>query len=112
MSGAEETARKPRRRRWLLWNTAGVAVALIAMVGALLWWAGTDQFQNLVRARLAQQLQAVTGGRVEIGSFHWRLTQLELEAGNVVIHGDEPAGEAPYAHLQSLRVRLSLLGFW
>jgi translocation and assembly module TamB len=112
MSTPVETMPKPRRRRRLLWNTAGVAVGLIAVVGALLLWAGSDQFQNIVRARLEQQLQAVTGGRVEIGSFHWRLLQLEAEAGGVVIHGDEPASEAPYAQVQRLRVRLSVLGLW
>lgn len=112
MTGAAETATKPRRRRRLWWNTAGVAVALIAAVIALVLWAGSDQFQNLVRARLAQQLQTVTGGRVEIASFHWDLLRLEAEAGGVVIHGDEQPGEVPYAQVQSMRVRLSVLGFW
>ncbi|KAA6465423.1 hypothetical protein DYQ86_05655 [Acidobacteria bacterium AB60] len=108
----EVTNPKPSGRRRLLWNTAGVAIGLIAVVGALILWAGSDQFQNLVRARLAQQLQAVTGGRVEIAAFHWRLLRLEAEADGVVIHGDEPAGEAPYAEVQKLRIALSLIGLW
>jgi translocation and assembly module TamB len=112
MTSTAETATKPRRGRRLWWNTAGVAVALIAAVVALVLWAGSDQFQNMVRARLAQQLQAVTGGRVEIASFHWHLLRLEAEAGGVVIHGDEQTGEAPYAQMQSMRVGLSVLGFW
>ncbi len=112
MSSPTVTTPKPRRRLRMLWNTAGVAVALIGVVGALVLGAGSDQFQNMVRNRLAQQLQAVTGGRVEIESFHWRLLQLEAEASNVVIHGDEPANEAPYAQIQGLRVRLSILGLW
>jgi translocation and assembly module TamB len=111
-SSVEETTKKPRRKRRLWWNTAGVAVALIAIVGALVLWAGSDQFQNMVRARLAQQLQAVTGGGVEIASFHWHLLRLEAEASGVVIHGDEPPGEAPYAQVERLRVRLSVLEIW
>jgi translocation and assembly module TamB len=112
MSDAVVTTTKPRRRRRLWWNTAGIALALIAIVGALMLWAGSDQAQNMVRVRLASQLQAVTGGRVEIASFHWHLLQLEAEAGGVVIHGDEQPGEAPYAQAERMRVRLSLLGFW
>lgn len=112
MSEPVATQVKPRRKGRLLWNTAGVAVALIALAGALLLWSSSDQFQSVVRTRLAQQLQAATGGRVQIASFHWHLLQLEAEAEGVVIHGDEPANEAPYAQVQKVRVRLSLLGFW
>jgi translocation and assembly module TamB len=95
-----------------LWNTAGVAGALIVLVTALLLWAGSSHFENLVRRRLATQIQNATGGRVEIGSFHWRLLHLEAEAGGIVIHGDEQPPDAPYARIERLRVGLSILGLW
>lgn len=102
---------QPRRRR-VLWNTAGVAVALIGVVVVLTLWAHSDQFQNMVRTRLATQLQAVTGGRVEIGSFHWKPLLLRVEARNLVIHGDEQPNEAPYAQIARLQFRFSVLGFF
>jgi len=40
---------------------------------------------------------------VEIASFHWSLMRLEIEAGGVVIHGDEQPSEAPYAQVERLR---------
>ena len=40
------------------------------------------------------------------------LTDLEAEAGGIVIHGLEDPGEAPYAQVESLRVRISILGFF
>src|SRR5207302_1663226 len=49
---------------------------------------------------------------VEIASFRWHLLRLEAEAAGVVIHGDEPSGEAPYAQIERMRIRLSVLGFW
>lgn len=102
-------------RRWhiprhILWNTAGVAVALTAVVAALVLWLNSPQFESLVRLRLSQQVQNMAGGRVEIGAFHWSLLHLEAEADHVIIHGDEPAGEAPYASIASLRARFSVLG--
>lgn len=100
--------RKPGRR--ILWNAAGLAIALAAIVVALYLWSGTRQFQGMVRTRLASQLQSMTGGRVEIGSFQWRLFSLQIDAGNIVIHGDEPAGEAPYARIERLRASFSVLG--
>ena len=98
-----------RPRRWV-WNTAGVAIALAATVAVLALWTSSSQFEQLVRRRLAAQLQNVTGGRVEIGSYHWRITKLEIQADDVAIHGDEGPGEAPYARIDSLRVHLSILG--
>ena len=56
-----------------LWNTVGVAVVLAGIVAVLALWASSPQFEELVRRRLATQLQNITGGRVEIGSYHWRL---------------------------------------
>ncbi len=64
-----------------------------------------------MRGRLAASLSKLTGGRVEIASFHWRLLSLEADAGGVVIHGREAPGEAPYAQIEHLRVELSVLGF-
>ena len=100
----------PRRR--LRWNLAGVIVALGAIVAALALWANSAQFQNMMRHRLIAELQNATGGRVEIASFQWRLFDLEVEGAGIVIHGDEPATEAPYAHIDRLRAKVSILGFW
>jgi translocation and assembly module TamB len=101
--------RAPRRRR-LLWNTAGVAVAIAGIVAMLALWASSPQFERLVRRRLAAQLQNMTGGRVEIGTYHWRLMKLEAQADGVVIHGDEEPTEAPYARIETLRVHFGILG--
>lgn len=97
-------------RRRILWNTAGVAVALLAIVSVLAFWVHTQQFQDLVRSRLARQLQAVTGGRVEIGAFHWRPARLDAEARQIVIHGDEQPNEEPYARIEDLKIKFSILG--
>ncbi len=103
-------AKPRRRRRLLLWNTAGVAVALALVVTALVIWVNSGQFQNMVRERLTSQMQTATGGRVEIASFEWHLMELEATASGVVIHGDEQPTDAPYARVESLRVRFSVLG--
>ena len=114
-----EPARAPRpsrlRRfflRHLPLSLAGVLILLsMAIVGAY-FWASSAGFENLVRKRLVVQLETATGGRVEIASFHWRLLRPEAEANGLVIHGLEAASEAPYAQVESLRVRFSVLGIW
>ena len=109
-------AKRRRLRRFFLrhlpFSVACAAVLLAVAAVALYFWASSAGFENAVRKRLVSSLENLTGGRVEIASFHWHLLSLEAEAGGLVIHGLEAPGEAPYAQVDNLRVRLSVLGFW
>jgi len=110
-------ARGPRSRlrrfflRHLPLSLAATAVLLILTAVAAYFIASSAAFENLVRKRLIAQIENATGGRAEIGSFHWRLLHLEAEADDVVIHGTEDTGEAPYAEIDRLRVQVSIFGF-
>lgn len=106
---AEKAEAQPRR---FWFNAAGLVVACAAVVAALALWLNSARFQNMVRQWLITDLQKATGGRVELGSFSWHLFRLEVEASGLVIHGDEPANEAPYARIDRLRAQISVLGFW
>ena len=76
-------------------------LGVLASIGLALWM-NTAQFEGLVRKRLVAELEQSTGGRVQVATFHWRLSHLEAEAGGVVIHGNEAPGEAPYARIDRL----------
>jgi len=101
----------PRRRRFLRSSLVAIALAAFALLAFFLW-AGSSSCENLVRKRLIARIEAATGGRVEIASFHWHLLDLDAEAAGIVIHGREAANEAPYAQVASLQVRISILGFF
>ncbi len=111
---------RPPRRKWsrtrrfltrhVPFTVAGGLVLLVlATVGAYFIMSSAG-FENFVRGRLVASLEKLTGGRVEIASFHWRLLNLEADAGGVVIHGLEARGEAPYAYIEHLHVKFSVLG--
>jgi translocation and assembly module TamB len=112
----EEQSRPSRLRRFFLRHVPlGIATILVvvAVVAVGLYMLmSSSQFEGLVRSRLVAELGQVTGGRVEISSFHWRLLHLEAEADGVVIHGREAQGEAPYAQIDRLRARVSIFGLW
>ena len=110
----QEQPRSSRRRylRHVLWGAAGLALLLIAGVVGLYFWASSSRFENIVRKRLIAQIETATGGRAEIGAFHWNLLELQAQADGVVLHGREPAGETPYAQLASLRVAVNVLELW
>ena len=109
--------RRPSRLRRFFLRHVPLAIATLVILIALATfglylWMSSAQFEGLVRGRLVARIEQSTGGRVEIAAFHWRLLDLEADAGGLVIHGKEAPGEGPYASVDRLRVRFSLLGFW
>jgi translocation and assembly module TamB len=112
-SDAPQRPRRSRLRRFFLRHlplsvAAAVVLLAIALVGGYIC-ASSAAFENLVRERLISQIETAFGGRVEIASFHWRLLALNADADGLVIHGLEAPGEAPYASVEHLHVRLNLL---
>jgi translocation and assembly module TamB len=113
------SAPSPRRRRsgsFYLWSWLGGTVAaslLVAflLIAGLLWYSSTPRFANMVRSRVVGALEDATGGRVELGAFHWSLRHLAVEVDNLTIHGLEGPGEVPYAHVDRLYVRARILAF-
>lgn len=94
--------------RIALWTTGILTVAVLLAVGGF-YWASSASFENWVRMKLITRLEAATGGRVELGSFHWHLLDLDAEAGELIIHGREAASEAPYARVERMHVKISFL---
>jgi translocation and assembly module TamB len=114
---AEPEAPRPSRlRRFFLRHlplTVAAATVLLAVtLTGIYFWASSPGFENFIRRLVVVKLEAATGGRVEIGSFHWHLLSLEAEADGVVIHGLEAPGETPYAQVEKVRVWWSKVGFW
>ena len=111
---AEKCVAPSRLRRFMLrhlpLSVAGLTFLLLVTLTGLFFWASSAGFENIVRKQLVSQLETATGGRVELVSFHWDLLNLEADAGGLVIHGREAAGEAPYARVNNLRVQFSVLG--
>ncbi len=96
--GARARLRRFFFRHLPLAVACGVALLVLLAVG-LYFAASSAAFENVVRERLVAEIQNLTGGRVQIAAFHWRLLHLEAEADGVVIHGLEDPGEAPYAQI-------------
>src|SRR5438067_4700807 len=102
---------KSRKRRKMLMHAAIGNVILLAFV-AIAFYLTSDSFQDRVRRRVVTELEQVTGGRVELSAFNWNLSKLEFVCENLTIHGLEPAGEIPYAHVDFLKVRLKILSIF
>ncbi len=115
LTSAPEPPRPNRLRRFFLRHVpltlGGMLLLVILTCVGLYFWMSSAQFEGIVLRHLIAADEQATGGRVEIGSFHWRLIHLEAEADNLVIHGTEAPNEAPYLRIDHLAARVSILGF-
>lgn len=101
-----EAVAKPARRWWKYLLILISALAAVAL--ALTIYMNTDSFQALVRRRLVAEVERITGGRAEIGSFHTIPFRLQVEVRNITVHGREPATDVPLAHVENIVARLKV----
>lgn len=84
-------------------------LCLFAVTAGLGWYLGSAAFGEWVRKEVIAKLESVTGGRVDMRSLHWNVSRLELEANDLVIHGLEPANEAPLARVAKLTINARII---
>ena len=93
--------------------TLKIAGALLALFGiaalALLAILPSEWLEAKVRDRIVYEVERVSGGRVEIGRFHFNWKTLTAEVAPFVLHGREPAGEAPLVQADSVQVGLKII---
>jgi translocation and assembly module TamB len=100
-------ARAPRWWKYIL-ITAGILV--IALLAGL-WYTTTNSFQNYVHQRMVREIERITGGRAEIGSFHVVPFHLQAEIRNITVHGKESPTEAPLLHADSVVGQVKVISF-
>jgi len=99
-----------RPRRWwkylLLASGTGVVVLLAAF-----WYTTTNSFQAYVRRRMVAELERITGGRAEIGSFHVVPFHMQVEVRNITVHGSEAPTDIPLVHADHLVAQMKVNSF-
>lgn len=103
-----EAAASPRRWWKYLLITGGIAV--VGVLGAL-WYTTTASFQSYVRGRMIAELERITGGRAEIGSFHVVPFHMQVEVRDVTVHGKEAVTDVPLFHADHLYAQMKVVSF-
>ena len=99
-----------RPRRWWKYLLIATGVGVVAVLAAL-WYTTTESFQAYVRSRMVAEVERITGGRAEIGSFHIVPFHLQVEVRNITVHGKEPPTDIPLAHADSLLAQVKVISF-
>jgi len=105
MSGTGDIPRRRRLWRWLL----GVAAFLMLLTSLAVWYTTTTLFQDMVRRRMVGELERITGGRVELGGIHTIPFRFQVEVRDLIIHGREAPGEAPYVRVDSVVAQVKVI---
>ena len=82
----------------------GLAAFLAAVVIVTVMVVQTGWFRDFVKQKIVTAVEEGTGGRVEIGSFLFDPIRLRAVINDVVIHGNEPPGSAPYLSARRVEV--------
>jgi translocation and assembly module TamB len=91
---------------WIL----GILFGLIVLIFAAGYFVMRSHwFQQYVIAKVEQTAAEATGGKVELQGFDFHPSTLTADAYGLVIHGTEPAGQAPLLSLDKLTLRLKIL---
>src|SRR6202023_1021621 len=95
---------KPAR---IIRNIAIGVVALLAVLTvAAIFVVQTDWFRTYVKQKIITSTEDSPGGKVDIDSFSFDWRHMRAVVTEFVIHGNEPAGAAPF--LSARRVRLDI----
>lgn len=97
-----------RRARILRNLGIGLAALIVVVVVAAALIVRTDWFRNYVKQKIIAATEEGTGGTVEIGSFAFQWSHLRATVTDFVIHGNEPAGAAPFVRAARVQVDLRL----
>ena len=103
----QPAARPPRWWKILL---LVIVVGVVALLAAL-WYSTTDSFQALVRKRVVAEVERITGGRAEVGTFHVVPFHMQIEVRNITVHGKEGPKDLPLVHADSLLAHLKVISF-
>ena len=92
---------------WIALAIAGVVFCTLAV--ALLGVLQSNWFRDQVRRRIVAQVEAATGGKVEIAAFDYDWRRLTADLRGFVIHGTEPPAAAPLLSVETARITVKII---
>jgi translocation and assembly module TamB len=99
---------KPKNRK----RQAVIGIILLSAVIVAGLYLSSDSFADRVRLKVIAKLEEITGGRVELKQFRWKLSKLQFEADDLTIHGLEPPNAVPYAHADHLKIQVKIIALF
>lgn len=101
-----------RPAKFALWTGASLAGLIVAVVIAGYFVLRSDWLREKVRQRIVAEVEKASGGKAEIGSFHFDWSSGRATVRRFVLHGSEPATEAPLFQADAIEVGLKIVSLF
>ncbi|HKW74580.1 MAG TPA: translocation/assembly module TamB domain-containing protein [Terriglobales bacterium] len=102
----------PAKKGRLRLSLAIAGILVIAATAGLLLYLNSDSFRAMLRQKIVAELERATGGKVDLESLSWQLSNLKFQAQGITIHGREAAGETPYVHADDAKVQAGIVSLF
>ena len=96
-------------RRRILYVLAALAAVVLITAAAGILVLRSAWFYEQVRLRMIQEIEKASGGKTEVGSFHFDWRTMTARVDNFVLHGKEKPGEPVFLRAQSVMVGLKVI---
>ncbi len=97
--------------RWYHWLISALLICA-AIAGTVVGVFETGVAESWMRHEIISEIEARTGMRAEIQSFHFRPWNLHVEIGGLTLHGLEPAGSQPLFHADLVDIKIRVISFF
>ena len=98
--------------RGIAWLALSLVLLLVVLLLSFSIYSRTPDFQHRVGKQVVSVLDDATGGHTEIGALKFDFWHLAIEVDDLVIHGLEGPGEAPYLSASKIQVRIKIISFF
>ena len=98
-----------RRVRVIWMAAAGLAGLLLVLALSAVLVLRSDWLREKIRQRLVAEVEKATGGRTEIGAFHFDWKQMRAEVDGFVLHGNEPPDAPPLFRAYAIVVGIKIV---
>jgi translocation and assembly module TamB len=102
-----ENSTLPTSRAWWKYALTVLGLPLVATL-VLLLYLTTNSFQSLVRRRMVEEIERITGGHAQIASIHTVPFRLQVEVRDITVRGRESATDLPLAHADAITARFKI----
>src|SRR6185437_3349955 len=98
-------------RRGVMRAVLALCVLLVVVAVAITAVVESGAGERWARGYIVKKIASSTGGKVELGAFHFWLFPLHAELDNFTLHGKESAGLPPFFHADKIAVGVHIISF-
>ncbi|MFI5127737.1 MAG: hypothetical protein ACHQJX_13030, partial [Candidatus Acidiferrales bacterium] len=99
-------------RRWVIRALLMALVAVMVIAVAITVIVESGAGERWARGYIVKKVESSTGGKVELGAFHFWLFPLHAELDDFTLHGKESAGLPPFFHADKIQVGVHIISFF